>query len=194
MAVLSERAGLSAKYTNHSLRATSVHILDAAQIPSRHIMSVTGHKAEASLKTYSGHTDTDTKKLMSHTIYKSTGATVDEHHESIPRPKKPKWGNDLNLNLQESVLEPVSNSQYNEILNDLNSDPEFENLMMQVSDSMSQPAGIAPGIISPVAQSNSQSNSFTCNYNVVPGCFPMPQPLITGQNAHVSINYNIFNR
>ena len=68
MAVLSEKAGLSSKYTNHSLRATSVHILDAAQIPSRHIMSVTGHKAEASLKTYTGHTDTDTKKNICRTL------------------------------------------------------------------------------------------------------------------------------
>ena len=50
MSVLSEKADLSTKYTNHSLRATSAHILDAALIPSRKIMSVTGHKAESSLR------------------------------------------------------------------------------------------------------------------------------------------------
>ena len=62
MSVLSQKASLSQKYTNHSLRTTSVHILDAAQIPTRHIMSVTGHKAETSLKTYTGHTNNKKKK------------------------------------------------------------------------------------------------------------------------------------
>jgi hypothetical protein len=42
---------LSKIYTNHSLRATTVHLLDVARFPDRHIMSVTGHKAESSLKT-----------------------------------------------------------------------------------------------------------------------------------------------
>ena len=53
MSVLSQRVSLSQKYTNHSLRATSVQI----QIPTRHNMGVTGHKAETSLKTYTGHTN-----------------------------------------------------------------------------------------------------------------------------------------
>lgn len=65
MSEISEQAGLSIRYTNHSLRATTVHILDRAQIPSCHIMTVTGHKSENSLKTYSCVTDDGTKKRMS---------------------------------------------------------------------------------------------------------------------------------
>ena len=68
MSDISERAGLSVRYTNHSLRATTLHILDRAQIPSRHIMTVTGHKSENSLKTYSGVTDEGTKRRMSNVI------------------------------------------------------------------------------------------------------------------------------
>ena len=70
---LSEKYGLSKKYTNHSLRAASVHILDSAQFPSRHIMTVTGHKAETSLKTYTGYTNEATKKDMSDAISVGTG-------------------------------------------------------------------------------------------------------------------------
>ncbi|VDH93436.1 Hypothetical predicted protein [Mytilus galloprovincialis] len=69
---ISKAANLSREYTNHSCRATTVHILDEAQIPSRHIMSVTGHKSEASLKTYSGKTCEKTKKIMSDTLSEKT--------------------------------------------------------------------------------------------------------------------------
>lgn len=68
MPELSKAAHLSQVYTNHSLRATTVHVLDSAEIPSRHIMTVTGHKAESSLKTYSGKTDDAAKRRMSEII------------------------------------------------------------------------------------------------------------------------------
>ena len=68
MSVISEKAGTSVKYTSHSSRATAVHLLDAADYPGRHIMSVTGHKSENSLKTYTGFTSEKTLKKMSHTI------------------------------------------------------------------------------------------------------------------------------
>jgi hypothetical protein len=49
MSEISQEFALSQVYTNHSLRATTVHVLDAANIAVRHIMSVTGHKSESSL-------------------------------------------------------------------------------------------------------------------------------------------------
>ena len=75
MKKISAAAKLSVSYTNHSLRATTVHVLDVAQFPSRHIMSVTGHKSENSLKTYTGQTSEETKKRMSDTLNKMTNAT-----------------------------------------------------------------------------------------------------------------------
>ena len=60
---LSEKAVLSRRYTNHSLRATSVNVLDdIGNFASRHIMTVTGHKSENSLKTYTGYTGDAIKK------------------------------------------------------------------------------------------------------------------------------------
>jgi hypothetical protein len=56
MTEISRMAKLSRECTNHSCRATTVYVLDEAQVPNRHILSVTGHKSESSLKTYTGKT------------------------------------------------------------------------------------------------------------------------------------------
>jgi hypothetical protein len=65
MTEIGRMAKLSREYTNHSCRATTVHVLDEAQVPSRHIMSVTGHKSESesSLNTYTGKTCEKKKSL-----------------------------------------------------------------------------------------------------------------------------------
>jgi archaellum component FlaC len=55
-------------YTNHSFRATAVYILDDAEFAGRHIMSITGHKSESSLKTYTGYTSDRALRDMSNTI------------------------------------------------------------------------------------------------------------------------------
>lgn len=68
MQTISKMSGISTVYTNHSFQATAVSVLHAAQIQSRHIMSVTGHKAESSIKTFSERIDEKTKKIMSEKI------------------------------------------------------------------------------------------------------------------------------
>ena len=166
MSVLSEKAELSRKYTNYSLRATSVYLLDAANIPTRHIMSVTGHKAESSLKTYTGHTDNNTKKLVSNII----------------------------TELLDSKLEPVTNSQYDELMDQLDADPEFDQILADLPSINSEAtcAISSNNCVTPVTPAG-VSNVFSCNYQWNTRFQPYPQPMITGQNAHVTINYNIFN-
>jgi hypothetical protein len=72
MTEISRAANLSKEYTNYSCRATTVHVLDEAEFPSRHIMSITGHISETSLKTYSGKPSENTKKRMSKVISEKT--------------------------------------------------------------------------------------------------------------------------
>ena len=86
MSKISDAAQLSQRYTNHSLRATAVHVLDAANFPSRHIMSVTGHKAETSLKTYAGYTDSNAKRNMSDEISRSVRGNVENLPPKISIP------------------------------------------------------------------------------------------------------------
>ena len=64
---ISREAKLSKCYTNHSIRATAVTILDKSGFEARHIMAISGHKNEASIRSYS-KTDICTKKKMSETL------------------------------------------------------------------------------------------------------------------------------
>ena len=50
MKKLSKSAELSKEYTNHCIRATAVTVLDQNNFEARHIMRVSGHKSEASIR------------------------------------------------------------------------------------------------------------------------------------------------
>ena len=52
MTTISKWGKLSKIYSNNSIRATSITIMDECGIASRHIMKVSGHKSETSLKSY----------------------------------------------------------------------------------------------------------------------------------------------
>ena len=64
MKEISTEAKLSHIYTNHSIRGTSITLLDKAGFEARHIMTVSGHRNESSIRSYS-KTDKKTKKRMS---------------------------------------------------------------------------------------------------------------------------------
>lgn len=53
MSDISNIGKFSKVYRNHSVRATSITVLDVAVISGCHIMKVSGHKSETSLKSYS---------------------------------------------------------------------------------------------------------------------------------------------
>ena len=74
---ISAMCSLSRRYTNHCLRSTAIALLDEAQFPSRHIMTVSGHKSENSIKSCNHHTNEETKRLMSHTLTRSLGIDTD---------------------------------------------------------------------------------------------------------------------
>ena len=84
---ISREAKLSKCYTNHSITATAVTILDKSGFEARHIMAVSGHKNEASIRSYS-KTDICTKKKMSETLTTrcelSEELSVMNSHQSSP--------------------------------------------------------------------------------------------------------------
>ena len=68
MSDLSVAAALSKTYTNHCIRATAIATLDQAGYEARHIMTVSGHRNEASIKRSSRDTSTNQKRKMSEAI------------------------------------------------------------------------------------------------------------------------------
>lgn len=66
---LVKSAGLGNKsLTNHCIRSTCITILDRNGYEARHIMSVSGHKHEESIKSYASKTPAATKRQISDTL------------------------------------------------------------------------------------------------------------------------------
>ena len=64
MKFFSTEAGLSMLYTNHSIRATVITILDNRGVEARHIMKLSSHKNESTIKEYSRKCPENKKKRM----------------------------------------------------------------------------------------------------------------------------------
>ena len=62
------RAGIQPYLTNHSIRATTVTVLSAANYESRHIKALTCHQSEASIESYSNTPTFHQSKAMSNAI------------------------------------------------------------------------------------------------------------------------------
>ena len=73
---------LSKIYTNHSIRATAVTILDKCGYEARHIMADSGHKSKSSIRSYC-KTDTSTKKPKSESMAAVT-STVALPESNVP--------------------------------------------------------------------------------------------------------------
>ncbi len=73
MKELSEKVKLSKVYTNHSIQATCITKLDQANFESRHIMAVSSHKSESTVKTYAKKCPESKKREMSETLTESMG-------------------------------------------------------------------------------------------------------------------------
>lgn len=89
MKTISSDAGLSQIYTNHCIRATCITTLDNNGFEARHIMSITGHKSETSIRAYS-KTGLETKKRMCDVLSNSTRNNSSAAAISTSTPKRCK--------------------------------------------------------------------------------------------------------
>ena len=85
MPKISSQANLSNKYSNHSIRATCITLLDKAGIEARHIMRTSGHRSEASIRYYSHRLSDNKNRQISETLSSAVGV-VHIVHEPTPSP------------------------------------------------------------------------------------------------------------
>ena len=108
MKVISHQAELSTIYTNHSIRATTITIIDRSRFEARHIMSVSGHRNESSVKTYS-KTDANTKTNQARSLM----AVIDNSKNHVVASEAGENDGNVELGL-------LTNSQEKFILRDRN--------------------------------------------------------------------------
>ena len=80
---MSEKANLSTKYTNHSLRATSASRLFACNVPEKLIQEKTGHRSLSGLRVYERTTSGQEKNITK--ILESSSAVPEGNDvENVP--------------------------------------------------------------------------------------------------------------
>jgi integrase len=82
MKTISLDAGLSKCYTNHCVRATTITRLAHAGVETREIMKISGHRSEASVKSYHADSSENQKRKYSSIIHGIIN--VDETSALIP--------------------------------------------------------------------------------------------------------------
>lgn len=84
---ISSNAHCSHKYTAHCLRATAITGMSDAGFEARHIMYMSGHRNEASLRSYNRNPSQLQKKDLSHTL--TAVATGECHRDLVIAPRTP---------------------------------------------------------------------------------------------------------
>ena len=79
MKKLSNMANLSQVYTNHCIRVTCITILDRCGMEARHIMSVSGHMSEESIRSYSKTSKEKRLEMSSYLSEKTSNAVAEEN-------------------------------------------------------------------------------------------------------------------
>ena len=117
---ISERSGLSRKYTNHCVRATTVTLLKERGIEDRKVCLVTGHKAERSLQHYDKPGNAKCNDLAKLLDGKNPKAAV-----AVALPKESKRKERLFKKRVRRRLHPARARSYNQQLDyQLSSGPE----------------------------------------------------------------------
>ena len=96
-------------YTNHSIisiRATAVTVLGHSNFEARHIMRVTGHKSEASIRSYSRRLSENKQREISETLDQACGFSP-ESAETISSSFSPSETLELTSSQYENALDTI---------------------------------------------------------------------------------------
>ena len=114
MKELSKTASLSQHYTNHSIRTTALTVLDHCNFEARHIMRVSGHKSETSIRSYSRRLPENKQRQMAEALSSACGLQQNHEEESHEI---------TGINPRDSPTFELSGSQFDFALDTITSSP-----------------------------------------------------------------------
>ena len=199
MKILSERAKLSRIYTNHCIRASVVTKLDEEGFEARHIMVVSSHKSENSIKNYASKCPEIKKKQMFDALAKPFAPTTNQQN-NCNVPKTPQIGDESNTKNQvpteTATIPPPLDRKFElvDLFPNMDDDPltddnfleaiekiEKQNQKLLTKDKEISIKTPAP----PAVTTNSVTSNYIQNFNPT-----MSLPHMVFPHSNVTINYN----
>ena len=194
---LCDNVKLSREYTNHSIRSTVINNLDAAGFEARHIIQISSHKSESTIKEYAPKCPDSKKKEMFESL---SNAMLPKKTPNTTTNKQTKPTctavsainscdttpdiQDVKENLPTFDLNPIDDSTINDTL--------LQELLTDMPQSFDNNncAIVTPqkNVQVSVTQNNQQFNTQVINQNI-PFGFPH-LPAMYFPNSNVTINYN----
>ena len=199
---------LDGDYTNHSIRATVISTLDREGFEACHIISLSSHKNESSIKEYATDCPDNKRKEMFDTLKSALNPKAKKVKSStVSSPDNVTDLADVKENLPHFNLEPVdqfetiNDEELQKIIQE--ADKIIDNLVTTKTDENSKPKNQSEGTVqqqplqpnqninrTPVPQQNIVNTVSTVN-NVVRPPFPAQNPMYF-PNSSVTINYNYY--
>ena len=189
MPEISRNGNLSKVYTNHCVQATSITGLDNAGVEARHIMRASGHKSEASIRSYACHLTENKARQMSNHLSEPLFEDYEEEN---------KTANDKENNSSLDLTD-LSEQQILDIFSDENVFLEVNPTSKCETSSSAAPAAASASSISPVFNNTPSSTplmlqpqplSVSTNTNMFSAGGMIPA---SAKNTHFLINPNISN-
>ena len=180
MSTLSTQASLSMRYTNHSVRAMCISVLDSEGFEARDIMSVSSHKSEQTIKSYSKTSD-GKKRKMSEAL---SNALVISPKVAKMQSVQNQQEVEINLNANNNNNTEDNIGAIRELLQlSPEQEKEFFNEIFTQEFEMPSPSKNSP---THTVSINSNSNSIQTNPNTT-RCIPK----MLFSNNNITINFNM---
>lgn len=196
MKKISERANLANHYTNHCIRATVVSTLDDGGFEARHIMAQTGHKSEASIKSYAKKCPVKKKREMSHCLANAiknddAQAAAQPIEEPPPKISKPSATISVpteNPEIIANAVPEVLPENFN-IIPEENEEIDDKMLVKVLEEIEKENAQVKNKAVVPQQEQPLQSHNINVQ-NVANISKKENVPIMYFNNSNVTINYN----
>ena len=187
MKVLSDDAKLQGTYTNHCIRKTVIQTLDDEGFETRHIMALSSHKSETTIKEYA----TKCPESKKHEMYDALSKQLRPGKKAKPSSmvSKPQQ-NEPNINLQPENMDLPNFNLVELDDNDIQDDVLLKYL--EETDDILQPLNDKTSHQNQIVPTTTQSTSVKNVCQTLNSSKRQFLPTMNFPNCSVTINYNFY--